>query len=185
MNNIRSLTKRAVAAVTTGTPKGQIEAIRSRRLELQEQRKVIDGARKPLEEAEARLGVLLDHIAGGLDCDLSDLADHRTDRLPELLRPSSDIGNRLNDRFLLALLISTNRSAVRDVLAATLRKSYDHLDVLSSEERSRRLEEIEGELLQLENREEMLIRQSEIDGSPLLRRDDADPAVVLASTLAA
>ena len=71
MNNIRNLAKRAVAAVTTGSPREQVQSIRAKRIELIEERKQVEGSRRPLEEAEAGLGRLLDNIVADLDVDLS------------------------------------------------------------------------------------------------------------------
>lgn len=184
MSNVRPFAKRAAAAIT-GTSRQQIESIRSRRAELVEERKVIDGSRRPLEESQAALGRMLDHISSSLDVDLSALADHRTSRAPELLRPSSDVGNQLNFKFLLALLVASNRSAVRDTLAKCLQSNYDGIGAMTSADRESKLNAIDAELDDLERREEMLIRQSEIDGTPLARRSDADPAIVLLRDLAA
>jgi len=179
------LVKRAAEAFTGG-PRQQIEAIRARRLELLEVRKQTEGARRPFEEAEARLGRLLDQLASDLDINLSALADHREERLPEILRiGGGDVASRINDRLLLALLVGANRDGCRKVLAAKLREGYDHGGALAGEERTRRLEEIDAELLRLEIDEERIIRESEEAGMPLLRRGDAYPAIVLLSTLAA
>ena len=185
MSNIRSFTKRAVAAVTTGTPRQQIEAIRSRRAELVEERKRVDGARRPLAEAEAALGRLLDDIVADLDVDLSALADHRARGLPEILRPNSDIGNKINDRLLLALIVASNRSGAREALSKVLRTGYEHTDTMTSSDREAKLAEIDAELLRLEIDEERIVRESEEAGMPILRRDDADPAVVLLAEVAA
>ena len=113
------------------------------------------------------------------------MSDHRARGLPELLRPGTDVGHALNTRFLLALIVGANRDGARAALTATLRKSYDRVGALSSEDRNRRLEEIDAELDRLERDEERIIRASEADGAGILRREDADPAVVLLADLAA
>ena len=185
MSNIKVF-KRAAAALTAGSPRQQIESIRARRLDLIEERKVADGARRPLAEAEAALGRLLDDIVAGLvDIDLSALSDHRARGLPEILRPNSDIGNKINDRLLLALIVASNRSGAREALSKVLRTGYEHTDTMTSSDREAKLAEIDAELLRLEIDEERIVRESEEAGMPILRRDDADPAVVLLRDLAA
>jgi hypothetical protein len=49
-------------------------------------------------------------------------------------------------------------------------------------ERERRLEIGRNELLQLEHREEALIRRAHTEGSEILRRSDASPLAVLSVT---
>ncbi|OYW52324.1 MAG: hypothetical protein B7Y80_20095 [Hyphomicrobium sp. 32-62-53] len=183
-NVVRPFAKRVAAAIT-GSPRQQIESIRSRRLELIEERKVIDGSRRPLEESQAALGRMLDDISASLDVDLAALTDHRTSRAPELLRPGSDIGNQLNFKFLLALLIASNRAAVRDTLAKCLQSNYDGIGAMTSSDRESKLNAIDAELDDLERREEAIIRETEADGTPLARRSDASPAIVLLRDLAA
>ena len=181
-----SKTMKRLAVVATGTgPKAEVEALRIKRLELLEQKKTVDGIRRPLAEAEHLLDQLLDGLAADLDVNLSALADHRARGLPEILRPGTEIGLRLNDKTLLALLVASNRSGVREALAKVLRTGYEHGDTLTAGDREAKLNAIDAELDDLEHREEALIRQSEIDGTPLLRRDDADPAVVLLAEVAA
>lgn len=77
---------------------------------------------------EARLGRLLDQLAGELDINLSSLSDHREERLPEILRMGGgDVAGRINDRVLLALIVGANRDGVRDALLRSLRQGYDSI----------------------------------------------------------
>jgi hypothetical protein len=118
-------------------------------------------------------------------------------RLAEKGRPKLRIGH---DHFSVALdtMVTSSHAPVLDLAAALawadpsafLARLCEIIDAqpkpalaLSTKVRAERLEEISGELLDLEFQDERIVEASEIDGPIVLRRADADPRAMLAVTI--
>lgn len=82
--------------------------------------------------------------------------------------------------WLAALLVATNRKAILKHVEDLLGEYYLPRLAFSAPEKAARLAEIDGRLLEMEISEERLVRQGEAIGLAVLRRDDANPAVVIA-----
>lgn len=77
------------------------------------------------------------------------------------------------------LLSAAVSATLRDLIAEEIAENYSSVTGISAVDRAHQLEKSEGELLELELAEEMVIRHAEARGIDVLRRIDADPRAVL------
>jgi hypothetical protein len=85
----------------------------------------------------------------------------------------------------LALLAWGRSGLVCDALDREVEKLPEHADPMPTAERLARVAEIEGQMLDLERREEALVLRAAGDGLEVLRRPDASPLAVLGVMIAA
>jgi len=181
LTNIRQLLSRQQAASRDAF--AAIEEIRSRRLALVAERERIENAPVPLEDAERELDAWLDQIAGGANFSVRSLAYPTWGSRPSLgfiRRPDTpmlDAQPAVEQLF--SMLVASNMAGVRDFFARALADDLEGKDVVDNGERARRLGALDAEITAVEKVEETLIREAELAGLPVLRREDARPEIVL------
>lgn len=161
-----------------------IEDLRRQLVALHDERAAIEDAPQPVAQAEADLDAWLDEIEASAGLPVSGFLRGDRSGWPSLgvvLRPGQktpDASAAVEQVF--ALLIATNRDAVRGMMAGAIADALEGKRPLSAEDRAARLREIDAEADRLERAEEALVRAAEAAGLPILRRGDARPEVVLA-----
>jgi len=179
--NIRQLLSRQQAASRDAF--AAIDEVRSRRLALVAERDRVANAPVPLEDAERALDAWLDEIAGGVNFSVRSLAYPTWGSRPSLgfiRRPDApmlDAQPAVEQVF--AMLIASNRAAVRDLFARALADDLEGIETVTNADRARRLGALDAEIMAIERAEEALIREAEAAGLPVLRREDARPEIVL------
>ena len=93
------------------------------------------------------------------------------------LPPRSDLRPEVHSEQLLAVLC---RPRVEQLFEAAISEALEGLETISALDRVSRIAELQAELHALEVEEERLIVELEAQGADVLRRGDADPAIVLA-----
>jgi len=184
--NIRSLMARQEAAVRD--VHSSLADVRERRLALLADRERVENAPVPLEDAERALDAWLDQVAGESAFSVRSLAYPTWGSSPSLAfirRPDTQmLDAKPAVEQILALLVASNRAGVRDLFARALADELEGKDAIDNGDRARRLAAIDAEIAAVEKVEETLIREAELAGLPVLRREDARPDVVLLSDAA-
>lgn len=184
--NIKSLVARQEAAVRD--VHASLADVRERRLALLAERERIANAPIPLDAAELALDAWLDEIAGGVNFSVRSLAYPTWNSRPSLgfiRRPDTpmlDAQPAVMQVF--SLLVASNRAGVRDLFARALADDLEGIETVTNADRARRLGALDAEILAIERAEEQLIREAEVAGLPILRREDARPEIVLLSDAA-
>ncbi|MCB1468404.1 MAG: hypothetical protein KDK08_14945 [Rhizobiaceae bacterium] len=115
--------------------------------------------------------------------------DHGLDRMiadgqhgvytPALMRnPDGPVFRPPQPEAMIGLLVGANRKAFREQLIALIDESYNQPE-MPQEDRVRELKRLRTDLHDVEMAEEVLIREAERVGSPILRRRDADGDILL------
>lgn len=160
-----------------------IDEVRSRRLALVAEREHIESAPMPPDDAAPAIETWLDETAAAFDVSFRSMLHPDWRTAPSLSFPRQHGGVGLDAapavRQLLGLLVMTNRAAIRDIIVRSLEDAAEGRETISNADRARRLGSIDAEVNAIERVEEQLIREAEMAGLPVLRREDADPAIVL------
>lgn len=172
MNAMASL-KKLLTGATAATREltTAVEQLRTKRLAALDERDRIEAMPHPK-----------DVILAALDRDLDALTDRAQNDVytPSLLRGSPGPNLRLpSTDAVLGLLIAANRDAFRAQIVEQVEAAYGDQKVMTADEREAALRKIGDDLVDLERAEEALIRAAEREGLPILRREDADPDVLL------
>jgi hypothetical protein len=153
-----------------------LDNTRDRIAELRARRERVNSA--PVDEAEierrieAEMARLRDP-AGGVPSNVYSFLQQRTPQRPEV--SFKEMFNRDPARMLAAIVPNQIRAFMRN--AATPKDASG----MSDEARIAALAQIDAELVELEAREELLVRELEAGtGAPLPRRPDASPEILLA-----
>lgn len=162
---------------------GTVDELRDRLAALREERDQVLAAPVPEAEALRDLDRWLDHVEASAGLPVRGfMHGGEWPNLAVVLRPGQktvDASPAIDQLF--ALMVATNRPAIRALMAAAIADEYEGQAPLDADARASRLREIDGDLDRLEKVEEVLIRQAEALGLPILRRGDARPEVVLAA----
>lgn len=103
-------------------------------------------------------------------------------RLPVSTLPGQAVPNAMPAaEALLGLILLAARPQLRKVIQGQLQDLTQGREVVSDQERARRIAEAEAQLRQAEGMEEVAIRSLEETGVAVARRADASPEIVLAS----
>ncbi|GAA0595526.1 hypothetical protein [Caenispirillum bisanense] len=155
----------AVQAVTS-----EIEDVRAQIRTLTETIEGLESALPSIEEAEAKLSRIIDDLAGKFGPDLYAVT------AAEATSAQFQINVEGNYRFgpLMAWLFG---DALKEAYGRVIRERLGA--GIPEAERQKRLAAARAKRLQLEIREEAIIAEAEAAGLDILRRGDADPAVVL------
>lgn len=151
-----------------------LDNLRDRIVVLADEQQAVEAWPVPYEEAVASLEKWIDSIDFRNFIPVATFTSGSEREWPRLSDSAAGL-------MAMALLTASARGKVRDTLAAELRIYYEGRASGTASDRARRLREIEGELAELERQEEKIIREAEAAGLPILRRENASPAVVLAA----
>jgi len=186
LTNIRQLLSRQQAASRDAF--AAIEEIRSRRLALVAEREHIESAPMPPDDAAPAIEAWLDEVAAGFDVSFRSMLHPDWRSSPGLSFPRNHGGSGVDAapavRQLLGLLIMTNRDAVRDIVKRSLEDAVEGRETVTNADRARRLGALDAEITAVEKVEEILVREAEQAGLPVLRREDARPEIILLSDVA-
>jgi hypothetical protein len=150
-----------------------LTALRENREDLLKERQAVENALLPKASAMKAVDEWLDDIEEQGELKVSGFAIGSPGDWP-MMR------GQIGVMWLAALLVGINRKAIREHVAALVDEYYLPRVSCTAAEKAARLAEIDGRLLELEIVEERLVRQGEAIGLSVLRREDADPAVVIA-----
>lgn len=156
-----------------------LAAVRAERAEALAQQATVRSKPAPLEEGMARLRGLLDQSERNVD-----LAAHRFlgPDAPKANVQSLFVKGRADlhpKAFSEAVHRLLNRQQIEARFEAAMRAALEGQETIGSESRSSQLAEIDARLRALEIEEERIVCALEAEGVDVLRRPDADPAVVL------
>ncbi len=184
--NIRQLLSRQQSAARDAF--AAIEEVRERRLALVAEREHVAAAPMPPDDATPAVEAWLDETAAAFDVSFRSLVFPQWNSSPSLSFPLNHGAAGVNAapavRQLLGLLVMTNRDAVRDIIERSLADAVEGRGTISNADRARRLASLDAEVTAVERAEEVLIREAEAAGLPVLRREDARPEIVLLSDVA-
>ncbi len=168
---------RAAAETPVPSARQQVQALRDQVAALKARRREVE--RLPVLMTEA-----LDAIDSGLDALVANATKHLEDSTSVLRpgggRPRLDFSPSIEN--LPSLLALIARDTLADAMRARVIEAYEAegSEGISATDRRAALAEIDADILATEAAEEMVIRTEEADGSEILRRGDANPAIVLA-----
>lgn len=167
---------RAAAETPVPSARQQVQALRDQVAALKARRREVE--RLPVLMTEA-----LDAIDSGLDALVANATKHLDDSTslrPEGGRPRLDFSPSIEN--LPSLLALIARDTLADAMRARVIEAYEveGSEGISATDRRAALAEIDADILATEAAEELTIRTEEADGSEILRRGDANPAIVLA-----
>lgn len=168
MGTIKKLLAGATAAtrdLTTG-----IDDLRAKRLVVLDEIARIESLPEPIED-----------VFAAIDRDLDTMAAKALDAiyLPALLRASPPRLENPGTDAMVGLLIAANRDAFATILRDHVAARYDGIKAMAPAARADALATLAADLADLERAEESLIRTAEAAGFAPLRREDADPDVLL------
>lgn len=179
--NIRQLLSRQQAASRDAF--AAIADVRERRLALLAEREHVASAPMPPADAAPAVEAWLDTVAADFDVSFQALVHPEWRSSPSLSFPRQHGGAGLDAapavRQLFGLVVMINREAVRDIVKRSLEDATEGRETVTNADRARRLGSIDAEITAVEKVEEILVREAEAAGLPVLRREDASPAVVL------
>lgn len=170
MGTIKKLLAGATAAtreVGTG-----IDQLRAKRLVVLDEIARIESLPEPIED-----------VFAAIDRDLDTMAAKALDAiyLPALLRASPPRLENPGTDAMLGLLVAANRDQFTAILRDHVAAQYEGIKVIEPAARADALATLAADLADLERAEEALIRTAEAAGFAPLRREDADPDVLLLS----
>jgi hypothetical protein len=184
------MAKRAKADETT-KPAERLAAVRDERATLRERRDQITVAAVPPDVAIARAQGIVDaHVAGyrermapiWVTAVRPDFDAARIDRAHFL--GANLAGTVQQDQGRLAELVAvTAPDTFKSLMAETIRAAYAASEGMPAAERVAAIAELDAAIAALELEEERLVRELEDVGHPVVRRSDADPALVVAASL--
>lgn len=168
MRTIKKLLAGATAAtrdLTTG-----IDDLRARRLVVLDEIARIESLPAPIED-----------VFAAIDRDLDTMAAKALDAIymPALLRASPPRLENPGADAMIGLLVAANRDAFTKILRDHVAASYARVEFMAPAARADALATLAADLADLERAEESLIRTAEAAGFAPLRREDADPDVLL------
>lgn len=157
--------------------RAQVEGLRDTVAALKTKRRQIETQPVPMSEA-------LDAIEAGLDRLERDAAG-RFDNLAALMRPANGRPHLTFDPHpstLPAMLVLVARDVIAERLRGNVVAAYESagLTGITADDRRAALQELDTTVLAVEAAEELMIRRAEAADLEILRRGDANPAVVLA-----
>lgn len=186
INSIKGLLSRQQAASRDAF--AAIDEVRSRLLALVAEREHIESAPMPPDDAAQAVEAWLDETAAAFDVSFRSMLHTDWRSSPGLSFPRQHGGAGLDAapavRQLFGLVVMINRAAVRDIIVRSLEDAVEGRSTISSADRARRLGALDAEITAVEKVEEALIREAEVAGLPVLRREDARPEIVLLSDAA-
>jgi hypothetical protein len=168
-------------------PVACVDALRADRARLNAERRDLERAPLPREEAEAELEARIATAGARVELDAAPLAwpssdPARHDR--NLIRPATPMTTLGPDGLTFAALCKLTPDAVRAAAAAALDALYAaHAPGLPAADRAAALAALDRQLGETELSEERCIRAAEDAGLSVARRADADPELVLAADL--
>lgn len=170
MATIKKLLAGATAAtreLTTG-----VDDLRAKRLVVLDEIARIEALPEPIED-----------VLAAIDRDLDAMAAKALDAIymPALLRASPPRLENPGTDAMVGLLVAANREAFTEVLHDHVAARYEGFEVMAPAARADALATLAADLADLERAEESLIRSAEAAGFAPLRREDADPDVLLLS----
>ena len=163
-----------------------VNQLRSLRQRLLEERADIVAAAADRDEAIEALDEGLDALAKEAlsDVNLAGLIETREGGAPVFSVPSNP-GASTDTRLILGFVALINREALRDALIRTkIDAPLQGRERLATAAKRKALAALDEKLTRQEVREEVSIREAEANGAEILRRADADPAIVLATDAA-
>lgn len=175
----------------TGVPRedrhAEIEKARARLIAIDDDVQAVERAPVPVVEAQERLRVLLARLVDGGHIHVGGLFTPRgvthlaqLFRLPDGNYSPSQLAEAHRDLFNLVLALAHDE--VAKVLAKGI-AAYEPTKPISSADRPKRLAKLAQERTDLYVREETLILETEADGLDADRRGDAEPGVVLTTSV--
>lgn len=150
-----------------------LTALRDNREDLLEERQAVENSLLPQDDTMKAVDSWLDEIERQGELPVGGFAAGSAGDHPRLYGPGAVM-------WLAALIIGINRKAVREHIADLVGEYYLPRLSCTAAEKASRLAAIDAQIRELEVREEALVRQGEAIGLSVLRREDADPAVVVA-----
>jgi hypothetical protein len=168
MATIKKLLAGATAAtreVGTG-----IDQLRAKRLVVLDEIARIESLPEPIED-----------VFAAIDRDLDAMTAKAAESIymPALLRASPPRLENPGTDAMVGLLVAANRDAFTTILRDHVAASYEGVEVMAPAARADALATLAADLADLERAEEALIRTAERAGFAPLRREDADPDVLL------
>lgn len=168
MGTLKKLLAGATAAtrdLTTG-----IDELRAKRLIILDEIARIEALPEPIDDVYA-----------AIDRDLDAMTARAAESIymPALLRASPPRLENPGTDAMIGLLVAANRDAFTKILRDHVAASYEGVEVMAPAARADALATLAADLADLERAEEALIRTAERAGFAPLRREDADPDVLL------
>lgn len=147
-----------------------IDQLRAKRLVVLDEIDRIGGLPIPMDQAFAAITRDLDRMVEGA---------RDTVYTPALLRSSAPRLQAPTTEGMIGLLVTSNRDEFEKTIRSIVAAEYDGIDVMEPAARVDALTALAADLAGLERAEEALIRAAEREGLSLMRREDADPDVLL------
>lgn len=173
LNTVKA--KVAAARKALQTASGSVADVRAAVVRLQDERRAVEAAPIPQDEAIPLVDTFVDRALAGL----SQFAD------PDEIVASAAHGRPIDLRALtadqrVAVMVAALGPVLRLRFRELLADHYTGLSVgLAADDRQARLRAIDAEVVALEREEEVLIRELAEAGVTVDRRGDADPRAVL------
>jgi len=164
--------KKLLAGATAATREVRtgIDELRAKRLVILDEIARIEALPEPIDDVYA-----------AIDRDLDAMAAKALDAIymPALLRASPPRLENPGTDAMVGLLVAANRDAFTTILRDHVAARYEGVEVMAPAARADALATLAADLADLERAEEALIRTAERAGFAPLRREDADPDVLL------